>query len=92
MLIIQIVTHTTRSSGCSEFHSRHCCGAAPFKALMTWAAQNLTAEQMQGLKRVLESGDMEKIKEVLLGLQKAFNESKVMRTIGFRPSEDQGFI
>ena len=51
-------------------------GEASFKALMTWAAQNLTAEQMQGLKRVLESGDTAKIKEVLLALQKAFNESK----------------
>ena len=43
---------------------------------MTWASQNLTAEQLQGLKRVLESGDMAKIKEVLLALQEAFNESK----------------
>ena len=50
-------------------------GEASFKALMTWASQNLTAEQLQGLKRVLESGDMAKIKEVLLALQKAFNES-----------------
>ena len=51
-------------------------GEASFKALMTWASQNLTAEQLQGLKQVLQSGDMEKIKQVLLALQKAFNESK----------------
>ena len=51
-------------------------GEASFKALIAWASQNLTAEQMQGLKQVLESGDMAKIKEVLLALQKAFNESK----------------
>ena len=51
-------------------------GEASFKALMTWAAQNLTAEQLEGLKEILKSGDMAKIKEVLLALQKAFIESK----------------
>ena len=51
-------------------------GEASFKALMTWASQNLTAEQLQGLKQVLESGDMAEIKRVLLALQKRFNESK----------------
>ena len=51
-------------------------GEASFKALMAWASQTLTAEQLQGLKRVLESGDMAKIKEILLALQKAFNDSK----------------
>ena len=51
-------------------------GEASFKALMTWASQNLTPEQLQGLKQILQSADMEKIKEVLLALQKAFNESK----------------
>ena len=51
-------------------------GEASFKALMNWASQNLTPEQLQGLKQILQSGDMEKIKEVLLALQKAFNESK----------------
>ena len=51
-------------------------GEASFKALMTWASQNLSTEQLQSLKQVLQSGDMEKIKEVLLALQKAFNESK----------------
>ena len=51
-------------------------GEASFKALMTWASQNLTLDQLRGLKQILQSGDMEKIKEVLLALQKAFNESK----------------
>lgn len=51
-------------------------GEASFKALMNWASQNLTSEQLEGLKRVLESGDIVKIREVLLALQKAFNESK----------------
>lgn len=51
-------------------------GEASFKALMTWASQNLTAEQLEGLKQILKSGDMAKIKEVLLALQKEFNESK----------------
>ena len=51
-------------------------GEASFKALMTWASQNLTPDQLQGLKQILQSGDMEKIKEVLLALQKAFNNSK----------------
>ena len=51
-------------------------GEASFKSLMTWASQNLTPEQLQGLKQILQSGDMVKIKEVLLALQKAFNESK----------------
>ena len=51
-------------------------GEASFKALMTWASQNLTDEQLRELKKVLESGDYEKIKEILLSLQKAFNESK----------------
>ena len=50
-------------------------GEASFKALMNWASQNLTAEQLQGLKQVLQSGDIERIREVLLALQKAFNES-----------------
>jgi|GEM_PF-330136 len=51
-------------------------GEASFKALMAWASQNLTAEQMEGLKQILKSGDMAKIKEVLLTLQKAFIDSK----------------
>ena len=51
-------------------------GEASFKALMTWASQNLTPEQLQGLKQILQSGDMDKIKEILVALQKAFNESK----------------
>ena len=51
-------------------------GEASFKALMAWAAQNLTAEQLEGLKQILKSGDMTKIREVLLALQKAFNETK----------------
>ena len=51
-------------------------GEASFKVLMAWAAQNLTAEQLEGLKQILKSGDMAKIKEVLLALQKAFIESK----------------
>ena len=51
-------------------------GEASFKALMTWASQNLTAEQLQGLKRVLESGNMAEIKEMLLAIQKEFIESK----------------
>jgi len=51
-------------------------GEASFKALMAWAAQNLTAEQLEGLKQILQSGDMAKIKEVLLALQKAFVESQ----------------
>ena len=51
-------------------------GEASFKALMAWAAQNLTAEQLEELKQILKSGDMAKIKEVLLALQKAFVESK----------------
>ena len=51
-------------------------GEASFKALMTWASQNLTPEQLQGLKQILQSGDMEKIEKVLLALQKEFNESK----------------
>ena len=51
-------------------------GEASFKALMAWAAQNLTAEQLEGLKQILKSGDMAKIKEVLLALQKAFVESQ----------------
>ena len=51
-------------------------GEASFKALMAWAAQNLTPEQLEGLKEILKSGDMAKIKEVLLALQKAFIESQ----------------
>ena len=51
-------------------------GEASFKALMAWAAQNLTAEQLEGLKQILKSGDTAKIKEVLLALQKAFVESQ----------------
>ena len=51
-------------------------GEASFKALMAWAAQNLTAEQLEGLKQILKSGDMTKIREVLLALQKAFDETK----------------
>ena len=51
-------------------------GEASFKALMDWAAHNLTAEQLEGLKQLLKSGDMAKIKEVLLALQKAFVESQ----------------
>ena len=51
-------------------------GEASFKALMAWAAQNLTVEQLEGLKQILKSGDMAKIKEVLLALQKAFVESQ----------------
>ena len=43
---------------------------------MAWAAQNLTPEQLDGLMQVLKSGDMAKIKEVLLALQKAFVESQ----------------
>ncbi|MDB4659838.1 hypothetical protein OAE57_02070 [Synechococcus sp. AH-551-C10] len=51
-------------------------GEASFKALMTWASQNLTAEQLGDLKQILQSGDIAKIKELLLALQKAFNDSK----------------
>ena len=51
-------------------------GEASFKALMAWAAQNLTEEQLEGLKQILKSDDIAKIKEVLLALQKAFIESK----------------
>ena len=51
-------------------------GEASFKALMTWASQNLKPEQLQGLKQILQSGDIVRIREALLALQKAFNESK----------------
>ena len=51
-------------------------GEASFKALMAWATQNLTAEQLEGLKQILKSGDMAEIKRVLLALQKAFIESQ----------------
>ena len=51
-------------------------GEASFKALMNWASQNLTPEQLQGLKQVLQSGNITKIREVILALQKAFNETK----------------
>ena len=50
-------------------------GEASFKALMAWASQNLTSEQLEGLKEVLQSADMVQINKVLLALQKAFNES-----------------
>ena len=52
-------------------------GEASFKALMAWASQNLAPEQLQDLLQILRSGDVVKIKELLLALQTAFNESKI---------------
>ena len=46
---------------------------------MAWVPLNLTAEQLEELEelnQILKSGDMAKIKEVLLALQKAFVESQ----------------
>ena len=76
-----IVRHTTAEvvqtlPGRRQLNSAIVGGEASFKALMAWAAQNLTAEQLEGLKQILKSGDMAKIKEVLLALQKAFVESQ----------------
>jgi hypothetical protein len=51
-------------------------GEASFRALMDWAAQNLGVDELEALKRVLDSGDMEAIKETLALLQNIFNESK----------------
>ncbi len=51
-------------------------GEASFRALMDWAGKNLTAEQLEGLRQVLDSGDFEQIKKTLIALQQAFNASK----------------
>ena len=51
-------------------------GEASFRALMDWAGENLSSEQLENLTLTLKSGDLEKIKEVLLVLLNAFNQSK----------------
>ena len=51
-------------------------GEASFRALMDWATQNLTQEELGGLRETLESGDIDKIKETIIELQQVFNNSK----------------
>ena len=56
------------------FYSRHCWWRG-----VVCADDGITESNCRTVarsKRVLESGDMAKIREVLLALQKAFNESK----------------
>ena len=52
-------------------------GKASFKALMDWAAQNLSQEQMQHLEQVLKSGDITQIRKLLIEVQRQFVEAKL---------------
>lgn len=51
-------------------------GEESFKTLMAWAAENLTIQEQQQVMAILKSGDIEKIKKVLLALQSRFNQSQ----------------
>ena len=51
-------------------------GESSFKALMQWAAQNLSAQEQQQLMAVIKSGNLQQIKYALLALQTRFNQSQ----------------
>lgn len=51
-------------------------GEESFKTLMAWATENLTIQEQQQLMAILKSGDIEKIKKVLIALQTRFNQSQ----------------
>ena len=51
-------------------------GEESFKTLMAWAAENLTIQEQQQVMAIIKSGDIEKIKAVLLALQSRFNQSQ----------------
>ena len=51
-------------------------GEESFKILMAWASENLTIQEQQQLMAILKSGDIAKIKQLLLALQSRFNDSQ----------------
>ena len=51
-------------------------GEESFKTLMAWAAENLTTQEQKQLMEILKSGNIGKIKQVLLALQARFNQSQ----------------
>ena len=51
-------------------------GESSFKILMQWAAENLSAHEQQQLMAIIKSGNIGKIKQVLIKLQARFNQSQ----------------